>query len=206
MKRTLSLLSLAAGLAFASASHAAVNVAGTVFDDSAFADSLTASFGDYSTDGGGSLATVLTDNDVGTYAYSFTPRANVDLSFVDNLAFNGVGYDLALYDLGAPANFIVTINGITNSYITTGTFEYASGFEITEAFLDLDSFGIAAGGTISALNIRMDYETLDYPVPSLGLVGALNTIPVPEPSSYALMLAGLGMTGFMARRKAKRSV
>jgi hypothetical protein len=28
-----------------------------------------------------------------------------------------------------------------------------------------------------------------------------NAIPIPEPETYALMLAGLGLVGFMARKK-----
>jgi hypothetical protein len=31
------------------------------------------------------------------------------------------------------------------------------------------------------------------------------TTPVPEPSTYALLLAGLGLVGFMARRRSPRS-
>jgi len=29
--------------------------------------------------------------------------------------------------------------------------------------------------------------------------------PVPEPKTYAMLLAGLGLVGFMARRKAMRA-
>jgi hypothetical protein len=35
----------------------------------------------------------------------------------------------------------------------------------------------------------------------LSLVGALHTAPVPEPESYAMLLAGLGLMGTIARRR-----
>jgi len=39
-----------------------------------------------------------------------------------------------------------------------------------------------------------------------GILGRLNVAaaPVPEPQTYALMLAGLGLVGFMARRRAAK--
>lgn len=36
-------------------------------------------------------------------------------------------------------------------------------------------------------------------------VGTVDLAPVPEPSTWAMLLAGLGMLGFMARRRAKQA-
>jgi hypothetical protein len=36
---------------------------------------------------------------------------------------------------------------------------------------------------------------------SVAFTGVLPTAPVPEPESYAMILAGLGLMGFMVRRK-----
>jgi hypothetical protein len=33
----------------------------------------------------------------------------------------------------------------------------------------------------------------------------VNTSPVPEPETYGMMLSGLGILGFIARRKKKQS-
>ncbi len=63
---------------------------------------------------------------------------------------------------------------------TTGTFS-------TVTFYG-DGFGeyLVAGGTIR-------YSTLD--------IGSVPETPVPEPETYAMLLAGLGLVGFAARRK-----
>lgn len=63
---------------------------------------------------------------------------------------------------------------------TTGTFS-------TVTFYG-DGFGeyLVAGGTIR-------YSTLD--------IGSVPETPVPEPETYAMLLAGLGLVGFSARRK-----
>ncbi|MBK7005761.1 MAG: PEP-CTERM sorting domain-containing protein [Burkholderiales bacterium] len=44
-----------------------------------------------------------------------------------------------------------------------------------------------------------------YSVHLTGVDSAINTTPVPEPETYALMLAGLGLMGAVARRRNKKS-
>lgn len=84
----------------ASAASASVSVGGFTFDNNAFVDSLLSSSGSY-TVSGGTLSSVLTDTDVGTFAFSFDPGAFLNLGFTDNVAINGAGNDIVLFELGA---------------------------------------------------------------------------------------------------------
>ncbi len=61
-----------------------------------------------------------------------------------------------------------------------------------------------SSGLFAARNNSSVYEEIRYNPPyvmSLNLDGSLNVAPIPEPETYALMLAGLGLVGWMARRR-----
>ncbi len=55
--------------------------------------------------------------------------------------------------------------------------------------------GLAAGAST--------YFSLEEAPATVALVTGSNVTPVPEPESYAMMLAGLGLFGFVSRRKNK---
>jgi hypothetical protein len=63
------------------------------------------------------------------------------------------------------------------------------------------SLNNAATVQIKLLDLNTDYGGNDFAVDRLSLTAA----PVPEPETYALMLAGLGAVGYVARRR-RRSV
>ncbi len=193
-------LILAATLAGATVSAQAVTTIGGIdFADNAFADSLISSTGSYTTSGG-SLASVLTDTNPGTYAFSRSRGASVDLGFTDNGAYNLAGNDLAIFELGIPDTVEVTIGATTLSFLTTNTGFNAGGFNLNVAFVDFSDFGVAHGANLTSVLLGLDIPAATT-VPSLSLVGALNVSPVPEPETYAMLLAGLGLIGFTARRR-----
>lgn len=97
----------------------------------------------------------------------------------------------------------VTVNftGATNAAISFdgGVFVPMSSFAVPGAFVFTQGYlGVVGNG--------VDYHTLTFSGFNAGTasvtVSALQTAaPVPEPETYAMMLAGLGALGFMARRR-----
>ncbi|MBD2180467.1 PEP-CTERM sorting domain-containing protein [Planktothrix sp. FACHB-1355] len=210
MKNLLALCSLLIGLGVANTANAATFVAGYTFDDNAFSDSLLSFSGDY-TISGGSLEQVLTDSDLTTYAFSFSPDAYVNLGFTDNFLVNGAGDDLVLFELGIPDTFEVslTVGGITNSYTSSNTGFQAAGYNVNALSINLDDFGVAAGGLLSNVVVGLGIQTISGTVPSLAVVGALNSAPVggstsvPEPGSAMAFLAlgAFGATSVLKRKQ-----
>lgn len=154
------------------------------------------------------LANALTDASQSTYVRSEYSLAYVDLGWSSVLAKNGAGDDIALYELNTQDSFLVTINGITKQYFTaaTGTTVAVVGtpFSLNRAQFDLSDFGIGIGDTIMSLRIGIGINGGGH-LPSLSYVEALNYAPVaqpvPEPETYAMLLAGLGLLGLVARRR-----
>lgn len=104
---------------------------------------------------------------------------------------------------GKPATFGENIAGILD-FSTAGTLannSFANGL----GFMRINA---AAGGTLPSVY----NEYLDGTTPVNAYLDANNTLhlqalaAVPEPESYAMLLAGLGMLGFMARRRLNNRV
>lgn len=208
MKQALLRAAACAAVLAAPAAHA-LDIGGLSLDEAGFADTLISSTGDFTTSSG-TLATALTDNSLSTWAMSMTPGAKVVLGFTDRLLVNGAGNDLALFERGHEAyeysqegfdSFNVTINGITRQYFTTETTTIVDDYNVNMTLVDLDFFGVAAGATVSRIEIGMDFDTRGSR-PQLQLVAGINTVSaVPEPGTVAMSLAGLGLLGLVARRR-----
>lgn len=191
---------LAVALMLASAAQAAVVVAGKSYVDNAGVDQLLGSTGSFTTSGG-SLASVLTDANAASYAFSFSPAAALTLGWAGRSVTNGSGADIDLYELGTPDSLSVTINGITKSYLAQVTGATAGGYALNRVGVDLADFGIASGAGISSLTIGMGATAGAVTVPSLSFVAGNYVAAVPEASSMAMM--GLGLLGLfgVARRR-----
>ena len=200
---------LACSLACASlaASAQSLAIGGLNLDELGFADTLLSAEGSFSSNAG-SVAQALTDHDLSSWVQSSTPGARVVLGFSNNRVVNGAGDDIALFEVGHEAyeysqegfdSMWVTINGVRRLYFTTETTTIVDDHNVNMTRLDLSHFGVAAGASIDRIEIGLDYDTRGS-TPQLQLVAAIHSVaaPVPEPASWALLLAGAGL---LARRR-----
>ena len=107
---------------------------------------------------------------------------------IGNQAFNLYSIDLATMYPGYTEDGVdVTINGVkTNGSLVTQTFHVTDGLPQTFSFSGFTNLAYV-GWTNGAM-----YHQFDN----------INVAAVPEPEGYAMFLAGLGMLGFMLRRRA----
>jgi hypothetical protein len=86
-----------------------------------------------------------------------------------------------------------SINGIAFDFSPTGINEWGfTNVAFSSGPIILKLFGIAAPDLAPGTAIAASYA------------GTLNISAVPEPATYAMMLGGLGLVGFVARRRKKK--
>lgn len=125
-------------------------------------------------------------------------RQSFSINAGDTLFFDWV---LASVDFANPDYAFAVIEGLFTRLGDTAdlvSFDHGIGYTAPATF----SHTFALGGEVTLAFGVVD--VLDYNGSSALLVDNLRILPVPEPETWAMLLAGLGLLGLAARRRAKR--
>lgn len=127
---------------------------------------------------------------------------SLTLKFSDNLltGSNSTRYDLYVFEVGPSVEAMtVEISKDGTTWISVGQ---VSG---TVAGVDLDAYGFGVNDRFAYVRLTdvysNSYGTGASAGADLDAVGAISTVAVPEPSSVAMMLAGLMGLGWLVRRR-----
>ncbi|MCQ9374710.1 DNRLRE domain-containing protein [Methyloversatilis sp. XJ19-13] len=114
-------------------------------------------------------------------------------SFGGGVQADGVEASVAsLFSIGANNGAENVANGVLVIDVTATLQGMAAG--------NLPGYGWALLPFTSGTN-GIDFDTSEYSVTSLRPLLSVEIAPVPEPETYAMLLAGLGLIGFAARRR-----
>jgi hypothetical protein len=140
---------------------------------------------------------------VGTSAFFGDAFAgnNLGNTFADQFTFAVTGtvptnFDAIVSSISRAADVGLDITGL--SLFTSGGTQIASGTSLQSGAIDvwtLTSNNLSAGNYYVQVSGSLVSNT------SGAFGGAVMLAPVPEPETYGMMLAGLGLVGFLARRR-----
>jgi hypothetical protein len=137
--------------------------------------------------------------DGGSFVYTFAASAIAPNQTVFAFSLDMNDTDFSSYFM-SPMDYFVTggISGAKYS-ITSVTLDGMPWMPTTGSDIDLGTMNV---GPTSELIIKV---TGTKTGPGANFNGQLVLTPVPEPETYALMLAGLGVVGFVAARRRQRA-
>jgi hypothetical protein len=128
---------------------------------------------------GSGSGTLFESNSLGTTISQSVGVGTVSFSFSDNQSASHVFHN---GDQGNPFGFVI-MQGQNSTYSAFGHFDYLLGFN--------DSWVQGFAGNTAG---DADYDDFVVGV-------SFEAAPVPEPESYAMLLAGLGLLGLSVRRR-----
>jgi hypothetical protein len=162
--------------------------------------------------GAGALSVFSPAQAAGEYAFTFSGTQGYDITgdFTTGAAAPGGGLyitgitDAEVINEGTKVvDYVDLTLTSTSSILFPGTKPFLNGTGITFSAMD-DVPGLYYGDTISGLKLfgsgtgsASFYELTGLPVAVKFTEGTLSAVP--EPGTYALMLAGLGLVGFAVR-------
>ena len=125
-------------------------------------------------------------------AFNYAGPMTLDINF-NGQTTQGVAFDYNIYDTDPDGAAFLKVSyfDASNTLVKSTKFNYSP--LGSSAYNDFQSFGfVSNSANIARVSITGDGVVLD---------NLTYTQPVPEPESYAMLVAGLGMMGLIARRR-----
>ena len=146
-----------------------------------------------------------------TIPYSFVPTPG-SLGVGDNLApYGSVGQSfLDHFTFTVGTNFTFNINNVAPHGIAFTGVELWSGLGATQYFSAASPFAVSSSPTLAAgyYDLRVSGQLVASSTGNFYSMGVnfspSSAAPIPEPETYAMMLAGLGLMGFVAKRRKRK--
>lgn len=127
------------------------------------------------------------------YHVAYSPTAWADVGITPNAGWSQ-GVSLFSFDLGSYYGAQMT----SDLQIWNG--DYSS--LLSSQTVGLEATGVTISPNLFSSNgFHVQFQSAGYVAIDNITVEAGNTVPVPEPETWAMLLAGLGLVGFAARRR-----